>query len=73
MEDDITPEELGNTMKSKAVKDTAPGPDGIPCSVYVKLLRQPERSFFPLIKVIPQFFIKVISLNIRELYFHTLL
>ena len=34
MEDDLTLEELQNTMKSKGMKDTAPGPDGIPYSVY---------------------------------------
>jgi hypothetical protein len=37
MEADITLEELSNTIKSKAMKDTAPGPDGIPHSVYNKL------------------------------------
>ena len=37
MEADITLEELSNTIKSKAMKDTAPGPDGIPYSVYNKL------------------------------------
>ena len=36
-------------------------------------LCQHEVSFFPLIKVIPQFFIKGISSSLRELYFHTLL
>ena len=34
MEADLTLEELQNTMKSKGMKDTAPGPDGIPYSVY---------------------------------------
>ena len=32
-----------------------------------------EVSFFPLINVIAQFFIKGISSNLGELYFHTLL
>ena len=36
MEEDLTLEELQNTMKSKGMKDTAPGPDGIPYSVYGK-------------------------------------
>ncbi len=40
MEADITLEELSNTIKSKAMKDTAPGPDGIPYSVYNKLWEQ---------------------------------
>ena len=35
-----TLEELSNTIKSKAMKDTAPGPDGIPYSVYNKLWDQ---------------------------------
>ena len=30
MEADITLEELSSTIKSKAMKDTVPGPDGIP-------------------------------------------
>ena len=34
MEADLTLEELQDTMKSKGMKDTAPGPDGIPYSVY---------------------------------------
>ena len=33
----MTLEELSNTIKSKVMKDTAPGPDGIPYSVYNKL------------------------------------
>ena len=36
MEADLTLEELQATMKSKGMKDTAPGPDGIPYSVYGK-------------------------------------
>ena len=40
MEADITLEELSSTIKSKAVKDTAPGPDSIPYSVYYKLWEQ---------------------------------
>ncbi len=40
MEADITLEELSNTIKSKAMKDKAPGPDGIPYSVYSKLWEQ---------------------------------
>ena len=36
MENDLTQEELSNTIKSRAMKDTAPGPDGIPYSVYSK-------------------------------------
>ena len=36
METDLTLEELQDTMKSKGMKDTAPGPDGIPYSVYGK-------------------------------------
>ena len=36
MEADLTLEELQDTMKSKGMKDTAPGPDGIPYSVYGK-------------------------------------
>ena len=39
MEADLTLEVLSNTIKSKAMKDTAPGPDGIPYSVYNKLWR----------------------------------
>ena len=31
---------LSSTIKSKAMKDTAPGPDGIPYSVYNKLWEQ---------------------------------
>ena len=31
---------LSSTLKSKAMKDTAPGPDGIPYSVYNKLWDQ---------------------------------
>ena len=31
----MTLEELSNTIKSKVMKDTAPGPDGIPYSVYM--------------------------------------
>ena len=37
MEADLTLEELQATMKSKGMKDIAPGPDGIPYSVYGKL------------------------------------
>ena len=37
MEADLTLEELQTTMKSKGMKDTVPGPDGIPYSVYGKL------------------------------------
>ena len=37
MEADLTLEELQDTMKSKGMKDTAPGPDGIPYSVYGNL------------------------------------
>ena len=37
MEADLKLEELSSTIKSKAMKDTAPGPDGIPYSVYNKL------------------------------------
>ena len=37
MEAYLTLEELQATMKSKGMKDTAPGPDGIPYSVYGKL------------------------------------
>ena len=40
METDLTLEELSSTIKSKAMKDTAPGPDGIPYSVYNKLWEQ---------------------------------
>ena len=40
MEADLTLEELSSTIKSKAMKDTAPGPDGIPYSVYNKLWDQ---------------------------------
>ena len=40
MEADLTLEELSSTIKSKAMKDTAPGPDGIPYSVYKKLWEQ---------------------------------
>ena len=40
METDLTLEELRNTIKSKAMKDTAPGLDGIPYSVYNKLWEQ---------------------------------
>ena len=36
MEADLTLEELQATMKSKGMKDTAPGPVGIPYSVYGK-------------------------------------
>ena len=35
MEADLTLEELQATMKSKGMKD-APGPDGIPYSVYIR-------------------------------------
>ena len=34
MEADLTLEELSSTIKSKGMKDTAPGRDGIPYSVY---------------------------------------
>ena len=34
MEADLTLEELSSTIKSKAMKDTGPGQDGIPYSVY---------------------------------------
>ena len=37
------------------------------------LFCRPKVSFFPLIKEIPQFVIKGISSNLRELYFHILL
>ena len=37
MEADLTLEELSSTIKSKAMKDTAQGPDGIPYSVFNKL------------------------------------
>ena len=40
METDLTLKELSNTIKSKAMKDTAPGPDGIPYSVHNKLWEQ---------------------------------
>ena len=40
MEADLTLEKLSSTIKSKAMKDTAPGPDGIPYSVYNKLWEQ---------------------------------
>ena len=37
MEADLKLEELRSTIKSKVMKDTAPGPDGIPYSVCNKL------------------------------------
>ena len=37
MEADLTLEKLSSTMKSKSMKDTAPGMDGIPYSVCNKL------------------------------------
>ena len=40
MEADLILKELSITIKSKAMKDTAPGPDGIPYSVYSKLWKQ---------------------------------
>ena len=40
MEADLTLEEFSSTIKSKAMKDTAPGPDGLPYSVYNKLWEQ---------------------------------
>ena len=40
MEADLTLEELNSTIKRKAMKDMAPGPDGIPYSVYSKLWEQ---------------------------------
>ena len=40
MEADLTLEEFSSTIKSKGMKDTAPGPDGIPYSVYNKLWEQ---------------------------------
>ena len=40
MEADLTLEELYNTCTGKKMKDTAPGPDGIPYSVYHKLWAQ---------------------------------
>ena len=51
MEADLTLEELGNTIKSKAMKDTAPGLDGIPpqCLIffgYVPLLESVYKSIF---------------------------
>ena len=44
MEADLTLEELSSTIKSKAMKDTAPGPDGIPYSVYNKLWNYGNRQ-----------------------------
>ena len=37
MEDNLNLEELHSTIKGKVMKDTAPGPDGIPYSVFNKL------------------------------------
>ena len=37
MDANLTLEELSRTKKSKAMKDTAPGLDGIPYSVYDKI------------------------------------
>ena len=51
MEADLTLEELSSTIKNKAIKDTAPGPDGIPYSVYNKLWEQAG----PLIKILKIF------------------
>ena len=38
MEADLTLEELQATMKSKGMKDTAPGPDGIPYCLSIHVL-----------------------------------